>query len=251
MEKEILYDVMFKRKSIRKFDMTPLEQSTIEKIRNFIREIKPIDQSIATEINIVSRIDVTSLYAVKAPHYIIFTSEEKEGFLTNAGFIMEQIDLFLSANGLGACWLGMAKPDKSVIVESQLRFVIMLAFGKPTEKLHRESAADFKRKPMNEVADFNELGKVMEAVRIAPSGVNSQPWLFTKYDSLINAYCVKPGFLKGIIYERMNKIDMGIALCFLWLALEHESKKSEFVRAESAEKDPPHKYYYITSVKID
>jgi hypothetical protein len=231
--------------------MTPLDDTTIDKVSSFLKEIRPLDQSIKIEMNIIPRVDSTSLYAVKATHYIILTSEEKEGFLTNAGFILEQVDLFLSANGLGACWLGMAKPDKSVLDTSKLKFVIMLAFGRPTEKLHRESSADFKRKPIGEVADFTELESVMKAVRLTPSGVNSQPWQFTKSEALINAYCIKPGLLKGIIYERMNKIDMGIALCFLWLALVNEGKKFEIVKDERAENNPPKKCYYITSVRID
>lgn len=251
METESLYNTIFKRKSIRKFDMTPLDDTTINKVRSFLKEIKPLDQSIKFEMNIIPRVDATSLYAVKAPHYIIFSSEEKEGFLTNAGFILEQADLFLSANGLGACWLGMAKPDKDVLESSQLKFVIMLAFGRPTEKLHRESTAEFKRKPIGEVAESEELGNVMETVRLAPSGINGQPWHFTKSESLINAYCVKPGFLKGIIYERMNKIDMGIALCFLWLALVSEGKNFVTVKDDRAEKNPPKKCYYITSIRID
>jgi len=251
METESLYNVIYKRKSIRKYDMTPLDRTTIEKIESFLKEIKPLDKDIKTEISIVSRIDVNSLYAIKAPHYLTISSEEKEGYLTNAGFIMEQADLYLSANGLGACWLGMAKPDKGVLGTSKLNFTIMLAFGKPNEKLYRENIAEFKRKSMEEVANFKEYSSIMEAVRIAPSAINSQPWYFTYNESLINAYCIKPGFLKGIIYERMNKVDMGIALCNLWLALAHEGKKAECIKDDRVQKDTPQKYYYITSIKID
>jgi len=39
-------------------------------------------------------------------------------------------------NGIGACWLGAAKPGEKM--ESALPYVIALAFGKPAEPLHRE-----------------------------------------------------------------------------------------------------------------
>lgn len=250
MDKEILYNTVSKRKSIRKYDMTPLDESTLEKVRDFLNGVLRFDSTISTEFKILSHSEVKSIYAVKAPHYIILTSEEKEGYLINAGFIMEQADLFLSSIGLGACWLGMAKPDKHTADVNGQKFVVMLAFGKPAEKLYREEISKYKRKNISEIVNFDEYRKVMETVRLSPSAVNSQPWFFTYNEKMINAYCIKPGFIKGIIYEKMNKMDMGIALSILWLALAHEGKNAEFIKKDSAQKIAPEGYYYISSVVL-
>ena|GEM_PF-3748051 len=37
----------------------------------------------------------------------------------NAGFLLQQIDLYLSDSNLASCWLGMAKPSKEA--HSQIR----------------------------------------------------------------------------------------------------------------------------------
>ena len=46
----------------------------------------------------------------EAPHFLAFFSEVKDGYAANAGFMMQQMDLFLSANGIGSCWQGGPKP---------------------------------------------------------------------------------------------------------------------------------------------
>src|SRR5690606_38406218 len=100
-------------------------------------------------------------------------------YLTNAGYILQQLDLYLSANGLGSCWLGIAKPTKDESFFSGLKFVITLAFGKPAEKLHRNEIGEFNRLPLDKIRDAVGMDNLLEPARLAPSANNSQRWYFT------------------------------------------------------------------------
>ena len=98
-----------KRKSVRKYDMTKLDSTTIEKIREKIDNLTPLFPDIRYSIEITDK--TKGLFNVPAPHYLVFGSEEKDGAYENIGFIGQQLDLFFAENGLGCCWLGASKPQ--------------------------------------------------------------------------------------------------------------------------------------------
>ena len=45
--------------------------------------------------------------------------------------------------------------------------------------MHREGAEQFNRKSLNEISSITDLFHVLEAVRLAPSAMNKQPWYFS------------------------------------------------------------------------
>lgn len=225
--------------------MTPLDEDTLAEISTYMSTLSPMYGNIKTEMKIVSQKDVKGLLGSPAPHYIVAFSETKDGYLENVGFMLQQIDLFLSANGIGACWRGLQKPTKEILSNSKLEFVIVLAFGKPKEPLHRERVSEFKRKPLGQISNINGMDELLEPARLAPSGTNSQPWFFTGSRDLLHAYCVK-----SIMLKKMNAISIGIALCHLWIAAKHFGKNIEFISDETAQNNAPAGYYYIASLKV-
>ena len=244
-----LYDAIFKRKSVRKFDPAPLDDKTLAGISARLSELQPLYDDIKTEIKLVSQKNIrTPLF--KAPHYLVVFSEVKEGYLTNAGFMLQQMDLYLSAQGIGSCWQGLPRLDSELLNGSKLEFIIVLAIGKSLEPLYRQNITEFKRYPLQQITNITGADELLEPARLAPSGINSQPWFFTGEIGLIHAYCIKTNFLKAIIYETMNKIDMGITICHVWIAALHFGKTVEFISDEEARNHPPAKHYYITSLKI-
>lgn len=247
---ENLYETIFKRKSVRKYDLTQLDEPTILRITEHMSQLKPMHDNSKVEMKLVSQNDVKGLLAIKAPHYIIVYSESKGSYLTNVGFMLQQMDLFLSSIGIGSCWLGMAKPVKEIVNNSDLEFVIVLAFGKPAEPLYRKSTLEFKRKALDEIRNISGVDELLEPVRLAPSASNSQPWFFTVKEEDIHAYCAKLNFLKAMLYEKMNKVDMGIAFCHLWIAAKHFGKDIEFTSNEEALENQPTGYYYIQTAKV-
>jgi len=234
-----LKEIIYKRKSTRKYDMTPLDAKTLADIQNFVAKAKPLYNGIKVEFEIIDGNNIKGMFAIKAPHYMIIRSETEENYLVNAGFMLQQADLYLQSMGFGSCWLGMAKPaEKS---ENNLEYVIMLAFGKPLGSPHRDLSG-FKRKPLSQISDISDHR--LEPARLAPSGINSQPWFFVSYNNIIHVYCVKHGAVKNLIYKRLNKIDMGIALAHLFLVCE----RFKFFAVQSPMYVKGH--YYIGSVEL-
>ena len=149
--------------------MTPLDTNSLSDIARQLKNVIPMYPDIETEINIVSPGDVKGFIQVKAPHYIVAFSEVKEGYLTNIGFMLQQMDLFFSANGIGCCWQGWPKPTHELRNNRNMEFIIVLAFGLPKETLHREFIHEFKRKPLDQIKDIKGFDEVIEPARLAPS----------------------------------------------------------------------------------
>ncbi|MDI6725188.1 MAG: nitroreductase family protein [Methanobacterium sp.] len=250
MEKNKLYETIFKRKSIRNYDLTPLDQNTLTEIKNHLNALESLYKDIKTEFKIIGTDDVKRRIMKKSPHYIAVFSENKEGYLTNAGFMLQQMDLYLSAKGIGTCWQGIPQPKKEVLESSDLEFVILIAFGKANEPLHRKGIAEFKRKSLKEISNVHGADELMEAVRLAPSASNNQPWFFTGDENIIHVYAIKPGFIRGLLAKRYIPIDVGIAFYHLKLAAENYGRKTEIMFDKTAPDYSSKGYEYITSLRL-
>jgi nitroreductase len=245
MDAEKLYETIFKRKSIRKYDSAPLDQGTLDTVRSEIASLKPMVPGIRTEIRMLGTDDVKGMFKADAPHYLAIYSEQKEGFAANAGFILQQLDLFFSASGIGCCWQGGPKPTKKVEPIAGLEFVIILAFGRPAETLNRKSVAEFKRRNLSEISDIKGLEDLLEPVRLAPSGVNNQSWYYRGDASRVDAY-----YAKSMITDQMNQINVGIGMCHLWLSAVHHKKEIALSIENPGEDRTPKGYRYVVSAKM-
>lgn len=222
-----LKNVIERRKSVRSYVSEPLEEAALADIRAFIAEMKPLDPSIRVGWDIVPASRIKCILPWKAPQLIAIYTEERDGALENAGFLFQQLDLYLQGRGIGACWLGMGKPDQQLAAKDGLPFCMLIAFGTPKDDAPRASAAEFKRKPLSDISD--EADKGLEPARLAPSSVNSQPWYFTHEDGVIHVWRAQPGGLMRKALEKMNRIDMGIALAHLYVC---NQERFRFFRAE-------------------
>ncbi|MCL2637912.1 MAG: nitroreductase [Oscillospiraceae bacterium] len=228
-------EIIRKRKSVRKYDMTPLDSAALEKVQKQIEELKPLYSNIKYSVQIANK--TKGVFNVKAPHYLIFCSEEREGHLENIGFFGQQMDLFFSASGLGSCWLGASKPEQKE--DTALPHIICMAFGKAAEPLHRE-LSEFKRKPLSDISEGDD--ERIEAARLAPSAVNTQNWHFIAENNKIHCYQKKPNPLLVFMFNKLNCIDMGIALC-------HIAEESESFSFKKIENPPARKCcVYLGSV---
>jgi len=249
MEKPDLYSTIFKRKSIRKYDLTPLDENRLNKIKDHLQTLEPLHEDIEIEFKILSPDMVKRRMMRKAPHYIAVFSDVKEGYLTNVGFMLQQMDLFLSANGLGTCWQGIPTLKKEAIESSSLEFVILMPFGKANETLHRTSSSQFKRNPLKEISDIEGADDLLEAARFAPSAGNGQPWFFTGDEHLIHAYYLKPNFVRGLLTKKYPPIDVGISLYHLKLASEHFGRETEIIFGDPGNTDV-NGYDYVASLRL-
>lgn len=250
MEKNDYYPIIFKRKSIRNYDLNPFDNNKLKEVSEKIKNLIPLYSDIKTDIKIIHTEDVKQRFMKKAPHYLAIFSDTSEGYLTNIGFMIQQMDLFFSLNGIGSCWQGIPIPQKEIITGSNLKFIILMAFGKPKEPLYRDNVNEFKRKPMKEISKVNGLDKIIEAARLAPSATNSQPWFFTGNNNMIHVYSIKPNFLKNMVVNKYIPIDIGISIYHLKVAAEHFGKTAQIIFDENIKKNSPKNHNYYATLKF-
>lgn len=205
-----LNDMIYRRKSCRSYTGVPVDAEMIEKILSF--EMKPLYPEIKVRMDVVSRDQIKCILPWIPPQVITVYSEETDGYLENAGFLFQQMDLYLQSLGLGVCWLGMGKLNSKTAPEVEgMRFVIMLGFGHPDGDQLRSDRKEFKRKSLSQISDRED--QRLEPARLAPSSINSQPWFFAHEEDAVHAFCAA-----RVMAGYMNRIDMGIALSHLYLA---------------------------------
>jgi hypothetical protein len=252
MKKTDYNDSIFKRKSVRHDDLTPLDNNTLREISEHLNNLEPMYYDIQTEIKIISADEVESMKMKKSPHYIAAFSDTNGDYLTNVGFMLQQTDLYLSAIGIGCCWQGSPQPKEKVLETSDLEFIILMAFGKPNEPMHRD-VSEFRRKLLPEITDIADADDLLEAARLAPSAGNSQPWFFKGNKNLIHAYTSQAYPVKKYspeIVKKYNTISMGAAIYHLSVAAEHFGENMDILFDRKAEENVPEGYEYTASLKI-
>ena len=214
-----LTEMIYRRKSVRSFTNGLVSDEILNKIEEFVASAKPLYPEIKVKMEIVPRNQVKCICPWTTQQLITIFSEDKPGYLENAGFIFQQLDLYLQSIGIGTCWLGMGTLTAEDVFEKQrqdgLKYVMMIAFGHPKGKALRDGKTDFKRKPLGEISDLED--ERLEPARLAPSSVNSQPWYFAHEENVIHVYCMHKGLLNKTL-GNTNQLDAGIALAHMYVA---------------------------------
>lgn len=236
-----LYSPIFTRASTRKFDPSPLPEDILSKLGDFLAEVKPLLPDVELKHEIVSGRDVKGMALPKAPHFLLISGKRHPLRNTAAGYLYQHAELWLYAQGYATRWLAGVKPK-----EPDPDYIIGIAFGKPAEPAVRKTE-EFKRKAMSEITGGRDSR--LEAARLAPSGMNGQPWYFIVDGGKIHTY-YKPN-LGGLLSKMYNltDLDVGIALCHLAVAGEHEGRTFEFAVMEEGVPAPPSGFSYVGTVK--
>ena len=220
--KELL-SAVYKRKSVRKFGETKLTKEELTAVEEYLYQATPLLPDVKVEFQIVPCSETNCKF--NAEYCLLVYSQETDLWLANVGYLLEQWDLFLASKNIGVCWYGMGKVEEEE--RSGLKYAIMLAFGK-TDEEYRKDASEFKRKDIHEIwqPDGADLAKssVAQIARLAPSAVNSQPWKVVESGNVLKVYREKGKMpiLSGVLFKHWNKVDIGIFLAFLEIALENE-----------------------------
>ena len=236
-----LSEMINKRKSVRSFGDDPVSDEILDQLEKFIAGAKPLYSEIKVDIRVVGKENVRFYFPWKSRQLLAVFSENKQGYLENVGFILQQVDLYLQSLGIGTCWLGLGKLRSLEDMPEGMDFVILMAFGHTKPDFLRTSVAQFKRKSMEEISDICD--QRLEPARLAPSSTNSQPWYFVHDGDMIHAYRDKAGERRHKMLGHMNRIDMGIALSHLYVSSPDSFR---FFRVEAAQEG----YEYIGTVTL-
>ena len=123
----------------------------------------------------------------------------------------------------------------------------MLAFGNSNEPVHRTNSSEFNRNSLSSISRIPGADDILEPARLAPSASNTQPWFFSGNTDEITVSRKKLNLIKAILYDKMNQIDVGIALCHLWLSLDHQDKSVAYNFEKAS---APNGYEFMTKVKV-
>lgn len=222
--KELLYTMIFKRKSFHFFKDIDKKISSQElvNIEEKYKTLVPLIRDIKTDIKIVPAGETTCKRG--GEYCILLYSEKKDNYLQNIGYIGEQLDLYLTSLNIGTLWFGIGKTD--IIRDDDLEFVIMIAIAKVSEDCFRKDMFKSKRKTLNEIWSGEEYIDIANIVRFAPSACNTQPWIVESSKDKLEVYRYKKSGKRGIMpIDKVvfyNKIDIGIFLLFLELCFNHE-----------------------------
>lgn len=220
-----LYEAIYVRRSIRSFRMEPVADDILKGIMDLVAEMNPLFPQIKFRVDIVDCLSrkgkVGGVFTKTAPYYLAVFSEPKEKYDMNAGYVMQQISLYLTAKGVGSCFQGMGKMKESPA--DGMRFVMLMAFGFPKGALIRHDY-EAKRLSLEELCVYKErprtwVKEILEAARLAPSSFNSQPWRFVVYENRVHVFSKNPtttASKKG----KFNEFNFGVMLGNVMVAAE-------------------------------
>lgn len=234
-------EVVIKRKSIRTYKEEPISQELIQKLINYIEDVKaPFNTKIRFKIidmdNISSDVKLGTYGVIKGTKTFICSAVEKEkGYEENLGYTFEKIILYATSLGLGTCWLGgtfkRGEFGKAVNLKENEFMPVITPVGYAKEnrslldslmvlttgaKNRKDWSELFFDKNFNNAIKKEEAGKFEEAfemVRLAPSASNKQPWRIVKDGSSFHFFvCRNKGYAKGLNFD-IQRLDIGIAMC--------------------------------------
>jgi nitroreductase len=216
-----LYPSIFKRKSIRSFKEEALSTQDLDNIKQEIESIESIELK-RSDWMIDYNVGTQRYFNLKAPGYFVMLIRTYDSSLLESGFIMQQLDLICNRLGIATCWLGFNRIKESENHPGYYE-TIRLAVGYTSQDLDRTSVSQFNRLSYDSICNSHRFEKIIEAGRLAPSSVNNQPWHFFVDGNSIVIKRRKGLSISKILDERFLKINCGIALLHLVVALNYYS----------------------------
>jgi nitroreductase len=203
-----MYQAIWARRSVRRYDEGPLEPATLARIEAAIGGVRPLvaENAFAVEMRQQDAssdlVGILGAYGrlVSPPHLLVPHGHGARHVLVDLGYRSEQMVLQLTAMGLATCYVGAlthqdaARQAFGLAQEAQVGAAI--AFGREAEgwggrainTLVRAAAGARGKLDVSEIcfgADYepvaglpDDVRGLVDAARLAPSAVNAQPWRF-------------------------------------------------------------------------
>ena len=185
-----------------------------------------------------------------ANQFVIGITRRSKFVKEEFGYIFEKLILDFTKQGFGTCWLGgtfnRENYAKTVNIKENEYILCISPIGIPAEsrrlsdKLIRRAIKAKKRKnwdvlifednftnPLTEKS-AGKYAIPLEMVRLAPSAGNKQPWrnLKEKDNNTFHFYWI---IGKNLSYNKLHKVDMGIAVCHFDLMVKELGLKGNWI----------------------
>lgn len=266
------------RKSTRTFQKEPLSPVDIEKISGYLNKpenlIGPFGYQFEFELLIESEErdkDQIGTYGfIKNPQgYILGSSILETKSLFDYAYVLENIVLYLTAIGVGTCWLGGRFQKQEAMSQLSLKeneiIPAITPIGYPQEKqrlkerMIRSVLQARKRKPEEQLFYYEAFGQplgdraeefrqALHYVRIGPSAQNKQPWRLVFGNNLtqVHFYVTNPLADNPLYMCEPQYLDIGIAYNHFKTGLDEVGISGE-LNIDEPDIDVPDGFFYITS----
>lgn len=249
-----VFETIRHRRSVRTFDETALRPEDAHKILEFAEKLEnPFDLPITWKLLDAKKYELSSPVIVGTNTYIAGKMRRAPHAEEAFGYMFEKVVLFAENLGVGTTWIaGTMNRDafeKAMEVAEGEIMPCVSPLGYPAKKMSLRESVMRKGVKADSRFDFGELffdgsfekpltregaGKladVLEAVRLAPSAVNKQPWRIVLCGEKSHFYEKQSrGYDNG--GWDIQKIDMGIALCHFELAAQALGLRVAFETAD-------------------
>ncbi len=188
----------------------------------------------------------------------MLTSNGGDQGLVELGYRYELVVLALTAMGVGTCWIGKGFSDAElegyIEIPTDQSPKALIAFG-PVADQKLKVIEEPKRKDLDaflmekESDDIDrQTREVIDALRRAPSSINSQPWRVLVEEEQLHLYIKsRTIFTRKLMksLSEMNRIDAGIGLRHMEVAGNYFWENVAVKEADHPEK---RKLEYIASI---
>jgi nitroreductase len=270
---EHIMELVRARRSVRSFDGQPLPPALREQMEGFLAQVpNPYDIPVrfclldAAERGLSSPVITgeTLYLAARVPR----VEHGEEAF----GYSFETVVLFAQSLGLGTTWIGgtmnRGSFERAIGLKPEERMPCVSPLGRPAAKMSLREAlmrkgakADSREpfesrffdgdfgKPLTEAA-AGVLREPLEAVRLAPSAVNRQPWRVVVKDGAAHFYEKRTKGFSSDAAGDLQKVDLGIALCHFDLCARDLGQRPRFL-LEDPGLPAPQDCVYLASFVLD
>jgi nitroreductase len=246
-----LYQAILARRSVRRYESEPLDESTLARVREAVSEAKPLIvgnrfevrmQDVSPGEDLVSTLGAYGRI-VTPPHYLVPTITGGQYLLEDLGYRVEQIAVRLTALGVGTCYVGSLGREAGIRAQfglpGEARIGAFLVFGLPStalggrlfNNLLRTGARATNKLSVERIFfqdTFDspsvppaEIAPLVEAARHAPSAVNAQPWRFLWRGKSLYLFVKRSNLKYGVGPTTEYRVyDGGIGMANVALALE-------------------------------
>ena len=233
------------RRSVRTFSDEELKGDVLSAITECVAgETNPFGVEVEFRLLDAKKHGLSSPVIVGEKYYL--AAKAKKGSEIAYGYSFEYALLYALSLGVGSVMLGSSlnraafekamdvKEDEVMFVASPLGYIaqkmsiregLMRKGVKADERLAFDKLF-FENNFATPYSKDDELKSAFEAVRLAPSAVNKQPWRAVVDGDKVHFFEAKT--MKSNALGDLQKVDMGIALCHFDLAMKESGVNGRF-----------------------
>ena len=229
-----------RRRSVRTFDGNALRPEDAQSIMEFAGKLEnPYDLPITWKLLDAKKHGLSSPVIVGTDMYIAGKMRRAPHAEEAFGYMFEKVVLFAESLGVGTTWIAGTMNreafEKAMNVTEGEIMPCVSPLGYPAKKMSLRESLMRRGIKADSRCDFGELffdgsfekpltpegagrlANVLEAVRLAPSAVNKQPWRVVLCGEKAHFYEKQSRGYDNDGWD-IQRIDMGIALCHFELA---------------------------------